>query len=308
MSVSNLFTGAEQFPNSTAEKRLAGLVGHDERIAELVTNAITLLDQRGIEEWSKKTHGRVLPAVTALLDRAPIFVFAGDVGVGKTEVAEVLGQAIATHTNLGVTLYPLSLTTRGRGAVGEMTTLLTSAFELLRKDFGGVRDAAGTAASMGILLIDEADAIAQSRELNDMHHEDRVGVNALLRGVDSLRGDRLPILTILCTNRVDSLDPAVLRRAAAIYMFKRPSEEQRFALLTRLLEGTDITDEEMKTIVVATGETEQRPYGYTYSDLRQRLVPELASIAYRRNQPINFTLVEEVLAHTPATRPFGNNN
>jgi len=307
MSASNLFAGAEQFPNPKADKRLAGLVGHDERIAELVTNAVTLLDQRGIEEWSKKTHGKVLPAVTALLDRAPIFVFAGDVGVGKTEVAEVLGQAIATHTNLGVTLYPLSLTARGRGAVGEMTTLLTSAFELLRKDFGGVRDNTGTAASMGILLIDEADAIAQSRELSDMHHEDRVGVNALLRGVDSLRGDRLPILTILCTNRVDSLDPAVLRRAAAIYVFKRPSEEQRLALLTKLLEGTDITDEEMKAIVAATGETGQRPYGYTYSDLRQRLVPELASIAYRRNQPINFALVEEVLARTPATRPFGSN-
>ena len=31
-----------------------------------------------------------------------------------------------------------------------------------------------------ILLVDEADALAQSREAAQMHHEDRAGVNAFL--------------------------------------------------------------------------------------------------------------------------------
>jgi AAA+ superfamily predicted ATPase len=91
---------------------------------------------------------------------------------------------------------------------------------------------------MGVLLVDEADALAQSRELAQMHHEDRAGVNALLRGIDGIRSDRLPVLTILCTNRLDAIDPAVQRRAAAVEMFGRPGQAQRAALLTHLLAGT----------------------------------------------------------------------
>ena len=45
-----------------------------------------------------------------------MFIFAGDVGVGKTEVAEVLGQAISEAAGADVTLYPLSLTARGAEA------------------------------------------------------------------------------------------------------------------------------------------------------------------------------------------------
>jgi AAA+ superfamily predicted ATPase len=71
-----------------------------------------------------------------------------------------------------------------------------------------------------------------------MHHEDRAGVNALIRGIDGMRTDRLPVLTILCTNRLDAIDPAVQRRAAAVEMFERPGQAQRAALLTHLLAGT----------------------------------------------------------------------
>ena len=42
--------------------------------------------------------------------------------------------------------------------------------------------------------------MAQSRELGQMHHEDRAGVNALIRGVDYL---------VMCTNRLEALDHAV---------------------------------------------------------------------------------------------------
>jgi ATPase family associated with various cellular activities (AAA) len=99
-----------------------------------------------------------------------------------------------------VTLYALSLNARGTGAVGEMTSLMSAAFS-------GVKLAAKRAAGRGgkhnsgiTLLIDEADVLAQSRELGQMHHEDRAGVNALIRGVDDL---------VMCTNRLEALDPAV---------------------------------------------------------------------------------------------------
>jgi hypothetical protein len=60
----------------------------------------------------------------------------------------------------------------------------------------------------------------------------------------------------------------------------------------------------VEALAAATGGTAQRPYGYTYSDLRQRFVPEVVLTAYRRGVPIDGVLAREVLARTPPTRPF----
>jgi len=300
-----LFGRVEEFPNSDAARRLAGIVGLNDIIGRLVADATALLDPSLVEKWSVEHHGAVVGAVAALTSRTPLFVFAGDVGVGKTELAEVLGQAIAKHTDASVTLYPLSLTARGKGAVGEMTTLLTQAFERVRGDFAKARSPrTGRAASMGILLVDEADAIAQSREEAQMHHEDRAGVNALIRGIDDLRADHFPVLTILCTNRLDALDPAVRRRAAVVQEFLRPDTEQRHELLVRLLGDTDLTQADIDSLTAATGPVKGREHGFTYSDIRQRLVPELVLAAYRADVPIDKSLLADVLPRVPATRPF----
>lgn len=303
-SIEGLFTGTDEFPNPEAQRRLAALVGMDDLLERLVIDAIALLNPGVMREWSQRMHGSVIPAVAAVTDRTPLFVFAGDVGVGKTEVAEVLGQAIATRADVDVSLYPLSLTARGHGAVGEMTTLMTRAFEWVSRDFARARTAAGHATSLGVLLVDEADALAQSRELAQMHHEDRAGVNALLRGIDGLRVDRLPVLTVLCTNRLSALDPAVQRRAAVIEIFERPTVEQRAALLRKLLAGTALTAADVDHLATATGPTTGRPFGYTYSDLRQRLVPEIVLSAYRSGLPVDAGLAHQVLKRTPPTRPF----
>lgn len=303
-SIDGLFAGTDEFPNAQAQQRLSALVGMDDLLDRLVVDAIALLDPTNMRAWSQKVHGDIVPAVEAVTDRTPLFVFAGDVGVGKTEVAEVLGQAIATRARVDVTLYPLSLTARGRGAVGEMTTLMTRAFERVSRDFARARSGNGHAANMGVLLIDEADALAQSRELTQMHHEDRAGVNALLRGIDGMRTARLPVLTILCTNRLAALDPAVQRRAALIEAFERPSVEQRADLLSKLLSGTGMTAVDIDELAGATGSSIDRDYGYTYSDLRQRLVPEIVLAAYRSGVPITAGVANEVLKRTPPTRPF----
>jgi hypothetical protein len=302
--IEGLFARTEDFPNSHAAGRLAELVGLDEIMERLVADATILLDPTVMTAWSTEVHGDVVPAVTALLDRTPLFVFAGDVGVGKTEVAEVLGQAIAIHSGADVTLYPLSLTARGRGAVGEMTMLLTRAFDVVNREYARARGRDGRADSMGVLLIDEADALAQSRELAQMHHEDRAGVNAVLRGIDNMRVAKLPVLTILCTNRLDALDPAIQRRAAAIELFDRPTHEQRAALLRRLLAGTALTWADIDALAAATGESNSTSHSFTYSDLRQRLVPEIVLAAYRSKAKIDMVLALDVLARTPATRAF----
>ena len=69
-----------------------------------------------------------------------------------------------------------------------------------------------------------------------MHHEDRAGVNALIRGVDDLATGNLPAIVVMCTNRLEALDPAVRRRAAVTFAFSRPNEAQRAAFLKPVLE------------------------------------------------------------------------
>lgn len=65
-----------------------------------------------------------------------------------------------------------------------------------------------------ILLVDEADALAQSRESDQMCHEDRAGVNAFIRDIDRFANGGLPAVVLMRTNRLNALDPAVRRRAA----------------------------------------------------------------------------------------------
>ena len=197
----------------------------------------------------------------------------------------------------------LSLNARGTGAVGEMTSLLSAAFAEVKQAAkrGAER---GTKRNSGIvLLIDEADTLAQSRELGQMHHEDRAGVNALIRGVDDLATNNLPVMVIMCTNRVEALDPAVRRRAAVTFNFSRPDEAQRTAFLKPVLEELGFSSQQIHSLVIATGLSNGRSYGYTYSDLAQRLLPALLLAAYPQN-PITFELAKQVVERHPPTPPF----
>ncbi len=138
-----------------------------------------------------------------------------------------------------------------------------------------------------------------------MHHEDRAGVNALVRGIDSLRRDNLPVLTIMCTNRLDALDPAVRRRAAAVFEFSRPDDEQRQVLLDRLLDGFGISASDVKKLVTLTGAVDGRQYGATYSDIRQRLVPGAVVQAFAEHAPLTGDRLLMAAAVFEPTRPFG---
>jgi SpoVK/Ycf46/Vps4 family AAA+-type ATPase len=100
----------------------------------------------------------------------------GDVGTGKTALAESVGDSVARQEHIDVTLYPLSLATRGSGKVGEITQLLSAAFDAVLRAAEKLRRPGGKAAGGIIFLVDEADAVTQSREAAQMHHEDRAGV------------------------------------------------------------------------------------------------------------------------------------
>jgi hypothetical protein len=187
MAESNVFEPAQKLPSPDVLERYERLVGLEEFQQILIKEATLLLAPDRLEKWSRDHHnGAVIGAVKVFSERLPLFIFAGDVGTGKTELAETFGDSVARRLKLKVTVMKLSLTARGTGKVGEMTTLLSNAFSEIEERLAGQRGASKPSSAV-VLIIDEADAIAQSREMADMHHEDRAGVNAVIRSCQSSR-------------------------------------------------------------------------------------------------------------------------
>jgi AAA+ superfamily predicted ATPase len=136
-----------------------------------------------------------------------------------------------------------------------------------------------------------------------MHHEDRAGVNALIRGIDDLANAKLPCLVIMCTNRLSALDPAVRRRAAAIFEFKRPGLALRKKLLTEQLSGAGLSATEISALAEALGEAKPRDYGFTFSDITQRLIPAIVLAAYPNDKITGASALRVALSLDP-TPPF----
>jgi AAA+ superfamily predicted ATPase len=122
-----------------------------------------------------------------------------------------------------------------------------------------------------------------SRGGDQSHLEDKVAVNTIIQKVDDLRRHGGRIVVFLSTNRVATLDAAILRRAAAIETFERPNEHERLQLLTMDLEGLGLSAETIKTVVKLTGAKAGLP-GYTFSDLRTRLLPRVLAAAFPKRK------------------------
>ncbi len=188
-----------------------------------------------------------------------------------------------------------------------MTQLISAAFEFTVSEAKKLKSSNGRARGSVILLIDEADALAQSREAAQMHHEDRAGVNAFIRGIDRIANAQLPAAVIMCTNRVNALDPAIRRRAADILIFSRPDDKQRAAVLSEPLSQLGFKPEEVKHFVQVTGPTEKRAFGFTFSDLTQRLIPAIVLDAYP-SRAITPKRTFEIAQSIEPTRPFQENS
>ncbi|WPQ63808.1 ATP-binding protein [Chitinophaga sancti] len=279
-SFSELFENTVTYPDANYRERYNLLVGLDET-KETITKILGILvNPGGIKEWSEKYHKKAKLITSFVLRRPPLIVLAGDVGSGKSELAYTIGDAIARQEKIDVELFPLSLATRGQGRVGQMTQLISASFDYTLDRAKKLKNDGSKSKGAVILLIDEADALAQSRENDQMHHEDKAGVNAFIRGIDNLGNGKFPAAVIMCTNRPNSLDPAIQRRAAAIIHFSRPGEEARKLVLTEPLEELGFSTKDIEKLVDLTGPQNGRAYGFTFSDLVQRLLPSLVLDAY----------------------------
>ena len=299
----DLFEPRINYPDPDARERLACLVGLDAHKIRLSKILGLLINPTGIETWLDNHHPGARNVLNWVLRRPPLVVLAGDVGCGKSQLAETIGDAVAREQDVSITLFPLSLSTRGQGRVGEMTQLLSAAFEYTTNEAKRYSSENGPHRSAVILLVDEADALAQSREASQMHHEDRAGVNAFIRGVDRIGNSKLPAAVIMCTNRLGALDPAVRRRAADILTFSRPDDAQRRAVLAPPFEELGFTETQIAALVEATG-TREDGYGFTFSDLTQRLLPSIVLDAYPEGRVDPQRALSVALA-LEATTPFG---
>ncbi len=302
-NLDDLFEPRLEFPDPLAQERLARLVGLDNHKNILSKILSILVNPTGLEAWMRKHHPKAELLLYTVLQRPALVVLAGDIGTGKSELAETIGDTVARQEKISVTLFPLSLSTRGQGRVGEMTQLLSSAFDYTISEAMKLKSTSGSARGGIILLVDEADALAQSREATQMHHEDRAGVNAFIRGVDRISNNRLPAAVVMCTNRLGALDPAVRRRAADVLIFERPNESQRRELLATSLAPLGLSKANVESIVTGTGPINDRIYGFTYSDLTQRLLPAIVLDAYPTG-PIDPSRAIQIAAEIIPTPPF----
>lgn len=297
-----LFERRMSYPHPDARDRLGRLVGLDDHISKLTKVLALLVHPAGLRHWGERYHPGAGLIVDTVLQRPPLVILGGDVGSGKTELAETIADAVARQEQIEIDLLPLSLSARGHGRIGEITQLISAAFDFTVKEASTIEKKKDGAEGAVILLVDEADALAQSRETADLQHEEVSGVNAFIRGIDRLSNSRLPAAVIMCTNRYDSLDPAVTRRAAEILEFGRPDADKRRQLIGPRLAGLGFDEAEIEAIVDSTGERDGQA-GFTFSDLAQRLIPAIVLDAYPE-RPILPSRALMIAQEMSATPPF----
>lgn len=273
MSNSAVFEVKIDLPDKQLDTLASKLLGFEARYLRVQKKLQLLLQADELEKWSKKHHKQVLTVVGLLADQYPLAIFHGDVGTGKTANAEAIANRLARDAKIeDAILFKLSNKVRGSGKVGEMGTLISQAFDEISKSIG-------TGNGRAFLIIDEGDSLGASRSQEHSHHEDKVGVNTLIKAIDNLRNHGGRIFAILCTNRLSALDAAVLRRASIVEEFLRPSDAERHELFTKDLSDMDISAGEVTKLVNATAAKDGKP-AWTYSDIRTRLYPAAVSLAF----------------------------
>jgi SpoVK/Ycf46/Vps4 family AAA+-type ATPase len=273
MSKSTVFEAQTVLPDSYLTQQADRLLGFEPRYQRIHKQLQLMLQAEDLERWSKKHHGKKLAVVNLLAEQYPLAIFYGDVGTGKTANAEAIANRLARDAHIeDAILFKLSNKVRGTGKVGEMGSLISDAFAEITK-------AIGTGKGRAFLIIDEGDSLGASRSQEHSHHEDKVGVNTLIQAIDNLRKHGGRIFAILCTNRLAALDAAVVRRAAIVEEFTRPSDMERQELFAKDLADMDISTTEIGRLVKATGAKDDKP-SWTYSDIRTRLYPAAVSLAF----------------------------
>lgn len=271
-------------PNKEAKELYESLVSLDDHKAELLRNLQFLLDTSRIDKWIDQYHSNGLNMLQYLRGNTPLVILSGEVGCGKTALAQSIGTPVAEMLQKKIVVLETPSNIRGSGMVGEISNRITEAFETAKAK---VRDG-----KFGILVIDEADDIATSRSQNQAHHEDRAGLNVLIKQIDLLKREKTNLAVILITNRLEVLDPAVRRRVSLHLKFERPTGEKLKDVFRYILQGTKYDDKDVDDLVRQVSGTE---IPYSFSDLIQRAGKQALFKAVERNEPFSLKLYKRSL-------------
>ena len=252
-TVEDLFHPVVELPEPVRADRYRRLVGVDDIKDRLRREAELLADPGLLRAWAAEHHPAGLPALALFTDRPPLFVFAGDVGCGKTALAESFGCDLADSLNLPVFLYRLKLTARGSGLVGEMTTLIGDAFAHLLARGRKARGARGPGSVLhpgrrrsrrsGPVPRRRADAPRGPRGCRRSAGRRRQpGRRSLSRCSSSCA----PIGSVRSTRLSCAAPPG-------IFHFDRPGDAQRHAVLIAALDGVGIDDRGLSKLAALTG-------------------------------------------------------
>lgn len=250
-------------PNPVAQHNYDNLVAIDEQKSVLLNTLHLFFDTEKISKWHKKHHHSKLAFFENIISGTPLIILEGDVGCGKTALAHTIATPLGKLIDKRVLCFETPSNIRGVGRVGEISNRITEAFTQAKSKVKGN--------DIGILIIDEADDLATDREQNQAHHEDRAGLNVLIKQIDSVGREKSNLAIVLITNRLKALDPAVVRRATQIVRFDRPDKEGRKEVFKYIFSGTEITSKDIDDLVKAT---ERKDTLYSFSDLIQKVAKQ----------------------------------
>lgn len=235
---------------------------------EDIGKTVTFKDVAGLDEEKEdleeivsflKNPGRFVK-VGARIPKGVLLV--GPPGTGKTLMAKaVAGEA-------GVPFFSISGSDFVEMFVGVGASRVRDLFEEAKKN------------SPCIVFIDEIDAVARRRGtgMGGGHDEREQTLNQMLVEMDGF-GVNAGIIVMAATNRVDILDPAILRpgRFDRKVVVGRPDVKGREEILNVHVKGKPIGDDvDLKTIAQTTA-------GFTGADL-ENLMNEAAILAAKKNE------------------------
>lgn len=281
-----------KFPNPASQKMWEELVGLDAKKALLIDTLELLLEPSRLVEWRQRHHRGQLK-LAAFLERTwPLVLLKGDVGCGKSAIASCVGDPLARRINGPIVLIEAPASIRGSGLVGQMSAKISETF----------RSAVAKIPKRGhvLLILDEGDDVGTSREQLQAHHEDRAGVNALIKELDHLAAEPSRVAVLMITNRGGALDPALIRRAAITIDFERPQGPALRAFWESLLGGVRLGQGSLEKIV---RQSEKEP-PYTFSDLVHRVGRAAVLHAFREARPVCAADVLRALQSVEPTPPF----
>ena len=251
-----------------------------------MVNITGICNQGSLTDWSNKHHKVELPIIQQLKDKYPLIILAGDAGTGKTISAISIADRMTRELGKEGFFLKLSTRVRGEGLHGEMGKLVNDAFSQLKEQAGKKR--------IAFLLIDEADAIATTRSTSQMHQEEKAAVNTLIQKIDEIRELNGRAIVFMSTNRLHFIDEAILRRAAVVLEFKRPTKEECIELYEKSLKGITFTGEQLNELAELSLKKDTDKVGYSFSDIRLKVLPEAVAKAYP-NKPLTFEIIKETI-------------